>query len=179
VVLGFDGSWTRDSTAIVGATVEEHPYLFQVAAWERPANDPHWRVDSGAVDAAMAAAVDRYDVREIACDPHEWRAQLQSWEERGWPVVEWPNVLARTVPAWKEFYAAVMEHRLSHDGDPAMARHVGNAVLKVDQRGARPTKEHGASGRKIDRLVAGMIAHDAARRLSTEPAAAVPEFFTL
>lgn len=169
VVIGFDGSWTGDSTAVVGATVSDTPHLFRIAGWERPAGDVHWRVDSGEVEAAMADAVSRLDVRAIACDPHEWRAQIQSWEDRGWPVEEWPNVLARTVPAWKELYAAVMERRVTHDGDPAMARHAANAVLKVDQRGARPTKEHGSSGRKIDLLIAGMIAFDVARRVSAHP----------
>lgn len=164
VILGFDGSWTGDSTAIVGATVEAEPYVFQVAAWERPADDPHWRVDNAAVDEAMSAALRTYDVTRIVCDPHEWRAQLADWTDRGWPVVEWPNVLGNTVPAWKEFYAAVMERRLTHDGDPAMARHVANAVLKVDHRGARPTKEYGSSTRKIDRLIAAMMAFDQARR---------------
>lgn len=177
VVLGFDGSWTGDSTAIIGATVGTNPHLFAVAAWERPPDDPHWRVDSGAVDAAMAAAVERYRVSAIAADPAQWRAQLQAWEERGWPVIEWPNTLARTIPAWKEFYAAVMEHRLTHDGDPGLARHVANAVLKIDQHGARPTKEYGSSGRKIDRLIAAMMAFDVARQ--RQPAQAVPEFIVL
>jgi len=175
VVLGFDGSWTGDSTAIVGATIEGVPHLFTVAAWERPPDDQHWRVDAGTVDLAMADALRAYDVKRIGCDPYEWRAQLQAWEERGWPVEEWPNVLARTIPAWKEFYAAVMERRLTHDGDPGLARHVANAVLKVDQRGARPTKEHATSGRKIDRLIAAMIAHDLARR-GDAPAPTGPAF---
>jgi len=163
VVLGFDGSWTGDSTAIIGATIEPIPHIFAVAAWEKPPDDPHWRVDSAEVDQAMADALLRYDVRRIACDPHEWRAQLQDWQERGWPVVEWPNVLARTVPAWKDLYGAVMEQRVTHDGDPGLARHVANAVLKVDHRGARPTKEYGSSTRKIDRLIAAMMAFDQAR----------------
>ncbi|HUW17424.1 MAG TPA: terminase large subunit [Actinomycetes bacterium] len=177
VVLGFDGSWTGDSTAIIGATVGPEPHLFSVAAWERDPTDIHWRVDAGTVGLAMAEAVERYDVVEIACDPYEWREQISLWQERGWPVTEWPNTLARTVPTWKEFYSAVMEKRLSHDADPGLARHVANAVLKVDHRGARPTKEHGSSGRKIDRLIAGMIAFDRART-QREPDA-VPEFFAL
>lgn len=177
VVLGFDGSWTGDSTAIIGATVGPEPHLFSVAAWERDPSDVHWRVDAGVVEQAMAEAVERYDVVEIACDPAEWREQLARWTERGWPVTEWPNTLSRTVPTWKEFYSAVMEHRLSHDADPGLARHVANAVLKVDHRGARPTKEHGSSGRKIDRLIAAMMAFDRAR---TQPAAqAAPEFIQL
>lgn len=177
VVLGFDGSWTGDSTAIVGATIEPIPHIFAVAAWERPPDDPHWRVDSAAVDQAMGDAMRAYDVKRIACDPHEWRAQLQDWQERGWPVVEWPNVLARTVPAWKEFYSAVMEQRVTHDGDPGLARHVANAVLKVDHRGARPTKEYTTSGRKIDRLIAAMMAHDEA--VQVVPAPIVPQSFTI
>ena len=177
VVLGFDGSWTGDSTAIIGATVGPEPHLFAVAAWERPPDDPHWRVESGAVDAAMAEAVTRYQVIAIACDPAQWRAQLQAWDERGWPVVEWPNVLARTIPAWKEFYAAVMERRLTHDGDPGLARHVANAVLKIDQHGARPTKEYSSSGRKIDRLIAAMMAFELAHQ--RQPVAVIPEFIVL
>ena len=155
------------------------PYLFSVAAWERPTNDLHWRVDAATVEAAVAAAVERYEVVEIACDPHEWRAQLQAWSERGSPVSEWPtNSLPRMVPAWKEFYAAVLEKRITHDGDPAVARHVANAVLKVDKWGAHRPRNTPAR-RKIDRLIAAIIARDLAVALAGEPPAAVPEFFAL
>jgi phage terminase large subunit-like protein len=91
---------------------------------------------------------------------------MQAWEARGWPVVEWPNSPQRTIPAWKAFYGATLERRLTHDGDPGLARHVGNAVLKIDHRGAYPTKEHGSSGRKIDRLMAAMFAYDQAVALA-------------
>lgn len=172
VVFGFDGSWTGDSTAIVGCTLDFH--LFEVAAWERPPEDLHWRVEADEVDAAMVAGFKAYNVVELACDPHEWRDQIQRWEKQfGYRrVEEWPtNSLERMVPAWKEFYAAVMEHRLTHDGSPGMARHVANAVLKVDQRGARPTKETRSSGRKIDRLIAALIARDRAAFHAANPPA--------
>lgn len=177
VVLGFDGSWTGDSTAIIGATVGPQPHLFAVAAWERGPGDVHWRVDAATVEAAMAEAVHRYDVREIAADPAQWREQLAAWQERGWPVIEWPNTLSRTVPTWKEFYAAVMDGRLTHDGDPGLARHVDNAVLKIDAHGVRPSKEYGSSERKIDRLIAAMMAFDRARAPQVEQP--VPEFIAL
>lgn len=162
IVLGVDGSWTGDSTAIIGCTVSDF-HLFEVAAWEREPDDQHWRVEAEEVDQALIEATAKYNVVEIACDPHEWRAQIQAWEAKKLPVIEWPtNSLVRMIPAWKEFYAAVLEKRLSHDGTPALARHAGNAVLKVDQRGARPTKDFKSSGRKIDRLIAAIIAHDRA-----------------
>jgi hypothetical protein len=40
------------------------------------------------------------------------------------------------------FYSAVVDRLLSHDGSAALARHVGNAVLKEDSRGTRLAKEH-------------------------------------
>lgn len=172
VVLGFDGSWTGDSTAIIGCTLDFH--LFEVEAWERPPEDLHWRVEADEVDASMVAAFKNYNVVELACDPHEWRDQIQRWEKQFGlrRVQEWPtNSLERMVPAWKEFYAAVLEKRLTHDGTPGLARHVANAVLKVDQRGARPTKETRSSGRKIDRLIAALIARDRAAFHAAHPPA--------
>jgi phage terminase large subunit-like protein len=168
IVIGFDGSWTGDSTALMGCTLDFH--LFEIACWERPIGDVHWRVDAETVDAAIEAAYGRYKVLEMACDPHEWRAQIQEWQRRRRAVIEWPtNSLERMVPAWKEFYSAVMESRLSHDGSPGFARHVGNAVLKIDQRGARPTKEYNSSERKIDRLIAALIARDRAAFHASKP----------
>jgi phage terminase large subunit-like protein len=171
IVAGFDGSWTGDSTALIGCTLDFH--LFEIAAWERPPDDLHWQVEADEVDAAVAVMFGRYTVLELAGDPHEWRAQLQAWERRFGVrrITEWPtNSLERMVPAWKEFYAAVMEKRLTHDGSPGLARHVANAVLKIDARGARPTKETKSSGRKIDRLIAALIARDRAAFYADRPA---------
>ena len=43
-----------------------------------------------------------------------------------------------------------------------LARHLQNAVLKIDQKGPRITKEHRGSPRKIDGAVACVIAADRA-----------------
>ena len=47
-----------------------------------------------------------------------------------------------------------------------MARHVGNAVLRADARGARLAKEHRDSKRRIDAAVAAVMAHDRAAILA-------------
>lgn len=166
VVLGFDASWTNDSTALVGCTVEDR-HLFVIAAWERPLDAPSWVVPSDDVERALLEALATYDVVEIACDPHMWREQMARWVDQGMPVTEWPtNVIARMVPACREFYTAVVEGRLSHDGDPRLARHIANAVVKEDQAGARIVKQ--ARGQKIDLAVAAVIAYDRAHA-SREP----------
>jgi phage terminase large subunit-like protein len=69
-------------------------------------------------------------------------------------------------PATSRFYAAVVDRLLTHDGSSGLARHVGNAVLREDARGARLAKERRDSPRRIDAAVAAVMAHDRAAVLA-------------
>jgi len=69
-------------------------------------------------------------------------------------------------PATSRLYSAAVDRLLSQDGDPRLARHVANAVLKEDSRGARLAKEHKDSRRRIDAAVAAVMAHDRAAVLA-------------
>jgi phage terminase large subunit-like protein len=82
------------------------------------------------------------------------------------------------VPACNKFYEQVVEKQIDHDGDPTLARHLSNAVVKIDQYGPRIVKEHRHSPRKIDAAVAGIIALDRALQIreKKEPPK-VPQFF--
>ena len=82
-----------DSTALVAATVEERPYLWVVGLWERPDRAPaEWVVDREQVDATVNAAMERYDVAELACDPFGWHAELVRWADAyGQVVLEFPT----------------------------------------------------------------------------------------
>ena len=59
----------------------------------------------------------------------------------GLPVMEYPQSPGRMTPATARFYEAVVNGQLTHSGDSRLARHVGNAVLREDARGARLAKE--------------------------------------
>jgi phage terminase large subunit-like protein len=173
IVLGFDGAWSNDSTAIVACTVE-HPHLFVVGHWEKPLDDPHWRVDTGEVKQAIIEACRERNVREVTCDPYRWQDVLQVLANEGLPVVEFPtNSVQRMVPACQEFYSAVLEQKITHDGDVRLARHVANANVKHDRFGSRIVKETATSPRKIDLAVAAVIAH--ARARLAEPASIYEE----
>jgi len=163
ITVGFDGSYSGDSTALVGCTTND-PHLFVIDAWERrDSDDPNWRVPISEVEEAIRRACARWDVREVDCDPYRWQRSMQALEEEGWPIVEWPTGSpARMVPACAKFYDAVMERRLTHDGDPRLARHIDHCVLKTDGKGPRIVKEHKYSPRKIDLAVCAVIAHDRA-----------------
>jgi hypothetical protein len=149
-LLMLDGSWSGDSTGIVAATRDG--FLFPVVHHERDETDgPDWRVPVTAVEDDLRRAMD-LGARGTLLDPHRWQRTAVVLTEEGYQVHEWPtNSLARIIPAWKDFYAAVMDaDQISHNGDTALARHIENIVLKIDAHGARPVKEHRHSTRHID-----------------------------
>jgi phage terminase large subunit-like protein len=170
VVLGFDGSFSNDSTALVAVQLGERPHLDVAACWERPPDaDEAWRVPILDVEDAIRQACRRWQVREIVCDPFRWARTFQVLEDDGLPVVEFPQSPARMVPATQRFYEAVVNKTLTHSGDERLARHIGNCVLKVDSRGQRLAKDTKNSPRKIDLAVAAVMAADrAAQRVEQE-----------
>lgn len=162
LVLGFDGSASGDSTALVAVTLDFHVVPLNI--WANP-GEPGWRVPRGEVSDAIADAFDRFDVAELAADPWGWRSELEEWgkqygERR---VTEWnTGFRQRMGPAADRVYAAVMEHKLTHNGDPQLAEHVRNTVAQQTAVGALVQKDKKNSPRKIDATVAMIAAFDRA-----------------
>lgn len=179
VVLSFDGSYSGDSTGILATTVEANPHQFVVGHWERTQNDPQdWRVDIAEVEQAIREACAKYNVLEVACDPFRWARSMQALENEGWPIVEWnTSSPARMVPACAKFYDVVSEGRITHDGDPRLARHIDNCVLKTDRLGPRIVKDNKNSPRKIDLAVCAVVGIDRATFLNGTPDEEDPFFF--
>lgn len=149
-VLFLDGSWSGDCTAVVGC--RRDGFLFVVLHHEKTELDgPDWRVPVMEIERDIQRALDA-GARGLLLDPHRWQRTAAELEEKGYPVAEWPtNSLARIIPAWNDFYAAAVDaNGLTHDGNLALDRHIGNIVLKQDARGARPVKMHRTSTRHID-----------------------------
>jgi phage terminase large subunit-like protein len=161
VWLGFDGSYSGDSTALVGVTDDLH--VFVVGCWENPGR-AGWRVPRQQVKDKVAEAFDTWRVVEMLCDPPYWGAEIAEWvAQYRSRVVEFPTFSrARMAPACTTFYSAVLEGALSHDGDPRLARHVANAVVKSSPLGDYITKADKDSPAKIDLAVAAVIAYSAA-----------------
>ena len=163
VVLVGDGSWSGDSTALLAVTVEERPHLWPVGLWEKPEGVRDWRVPVAEVEQAIRHASKALPVVEVAMDPYRWQRSMQILEDEGLPIVEYPmGSVERMVKAWKVFYDAALDEGLTHSGDPALERHVGNMVLKLDARGARPTKDSKMSERHIDLGVCAVAGVDRA-----------------
>lgn len=160
IVLGFDGSFSDDSTALIGATVEPEPYVFVVGLWERDQTSPvAWHVPHADVDRTLFEACARWDVREVTGDPRLWQRDLEEWARQKIPVVPFPQSATRMIPAAQRFYEAVTTGSMRHSGDPRLARHVGNTTVRAN---GHLSKEHKDSGRKIDAAVAAVMAYERA-----------------
>lgn len=169
VCLGFDGSASGDSTALVGCTLDGH--LFVVAAWEAPKDDLRWRVPRNEVTGMIASAFEQWDVVELAADPWGWRSELEEWEAAHKNVVQWNTAHAqRMAPATDRLYAAIMDESMTFDGDPRLVEHINNCVPKSTALGDLVHKDKRNSTRKIDLAVAAIVAFDrAAWHLANPP----------
>ena len=183
IVLGIDGSFSGDTTAIVGVTVpksrDDKPHVFLVKAWEKQPDDlDDWRVDTLEVEQTLIAFCQSHpNVKELAFDPFRWQRSMAVLQDLGLPVVEFPSTSPRRmVGACSKVFDSVTEATLTHDGNPLLARHLDNCVLKIDNLGPRIVKESRNSPRKIDAAVAFVIAYD--RATSKLETMALPEFFS-
>jgi phage terminase large subunit-like protein len=180
IVLGFDGSYNGDASVIVGAVVpkaDEPVKVFMVKAWEKDMehDPPEWRVDIAEVEQTIMDFCQKHTVKEIACDPFRWQRSMEFLENQGLPVVAFPQSPQRMIKACAKFYDAVADGRIVHDGDPLLARHIGNTAVKLTPAGPHIKKESPHSLRKIDAAVAAILAHDRASGKIEETF--VPEFF--
>jgi phage terminase large subunit-like protein len=168
VALGFDGSRTRDATALV-ATEVATGFQHTLGVWERPPNREHWEVPVDEVHTAIAAAHERWTVYALYCDPPYWETQVNEWAGRYPKVVEWwtnrPRVMANAI---RGFVGGIVGGDLGHDGSPTLRNHIGNArretINMLDEQGERLwviRKERPDSPQKIDAAMAAILSWEA------------------
>ncbi len=181
IILAFDGSFSGDASVIVGAVIpkdEEPVKVFLVKVWEKDLelDGDDWRVDVADVEATIIDFCQKHpNVREVVCDPFRWQRSMQVLEDLGLPIVEFPQQPSRMIKACATFYDSVTDDRLEHDGNPTLARHLDNAILKMTPAGPHIRKDARNSPRKIDAAVAAVMAVD--RALAGRIEQVVPEFF--
>lgn len=181
VVMFFDGSKSRDATALVGCCVSDG-HVFVIGIWEpNPSHDADDVVPVEMVDLAVQTAFDTLNVVAFFADVHEW----ESFTKVDWPkrfkdrLRVWPSRTGRDVQpiAWDmrghvyEFTRAaelveaeIVDKGFTHDDDPRLARHVANARRRPNRWGVSIGKASPSSSLKIDAAVA-MIGARMVRRL--------------
>ncbi len=172
VTLGFDGSRSRDATAIVVCRIRDGR-LFRGKVWV-PADFPDHRVPRLDVNDIVDAMFEAYDVRYMYADPYRWQDYLDVWAARySGRVVEFPtNVERRMDAAIERFQTAYRDGTLTHDGDTTLADHAkATALVKGKRKPPREDEEanrveHYLSLTKkgdglIDAFVAAHLAYEA------------------
>ncbi len=169
VVLFFDGSKSKDATALVGCTLEAG-HVFTLGVWEPDPGDPDETVDAGLVDLAVMKAFEDYRVVAFFADVREWEQfALTEWPQRYKDKLKvWAAPQARPPQpiAWDmrghsyEFAKAteacheeILSRAFTHDGHSAVARHMANARRRPYRDAIAIGKESPHSPRKIDAAV--------------------------
>lgn len=183
IVMFFDGSKSRDATGLIGCAMSDG-FIFSLGIWEPGnAHDTEDVVPTALVDAAVDRAFDRYDVVAFFADVKEWEGFVKvTWPERhadkvilsATPTGKDPQPFAWDMRGQGHAYefgiatefteTEIVERGFTHDGDEALARHVGNARRHGYKGLIIVRKESPDSARKIDGAVC-MIGARMARRV--------------
>lgn len=160
ICLGFDGSLYDDWTALIAITLEDG-FIFPIQIFNP--KDFGGKVPASAVDAAVAKAFKEYEVVRFYPDPPYWQDEVDGWHaEYGDAVVEWwTNRRTPMARAVERFQTAAQTGGLMHDGDAALAEHVGNTHADMHREGLLLRKEFEKSPKKIDACVAAVLANEA------------------
>lgn len=193
IVAFFDGSRTRDATALIACHVETG-YVFTVDVWEPDAGASHGpdgaEIPVDEVDAAVERMFERWDVRAMFADVREW----ESFTKVTWPKRYGDDLELHAVPGGKDpqpiawdmrtrtydFTMAceltlteIAERAFRHDGDSRTGRHVVNCRRHPNRWGVSVAKESRDSPKKIDAAVC-VIGARMVRRLLLAQRAAQP-----
>src|SRR5699024_6411719 len=119
--------------------------------------------DRSEVHAAVDEVFYRYKVKRMYCDPFWWETEIGDWaQEYGDEVVmEWrtnrPQAMFESI---SRFEIDLRNGRITHDGCPITAEHVGNAVKK-NRKGQIYLLDKPEEHQKIDAAMTSILAHEA------------------
>lgn len=129
VTLGFDGARFRDATALV-LTDMKTGFQQLEGLWERQPDAPDdWEVPEAEVTEKVYELMRDYRVLKLYADPPHWTNVVGEWSVRYPDVVEewWTNRRRPMYRAIRAYREAMSSGRVSHNGDPDLERHIGNA----------------------------------------------------
>lgn len=113
----------------------------------------------------QAAAIDEHGRGipgpEFAFDPWGMAESADMLEQEKLNMLKFPQNESRMVPASSDFYSAIMEGRIRHDGDAVLARHVNAAVAKPTDRGWRLARPKGKRVAMDGAIALGIAVHRA------------------
>ena len=186
-IAGLDLSKTKDMSSLVLVFPDEVSECYRQLAWfwlpqeeaERKnhlapyltwAHDgwleltPDPVIDYRYILRKVLELCEKYMIQEIVYDPtfaNELTSEVE--EQAGITRVEFPQTGMRFAPATAEYESLVISGKLHHNGNPILTWQAGHVMVKTDFKGyKRPVKPKADDYRKIDGIVAGVMALDRA-----------------
>ena len=172
ILLFLDGALTRDSTVLVGITVEDRPHIFLVDAWERPDAGlrSDWHVPRREVIERVAEMQEEFTVVLLGGDSDRyWSPQLIAWEDEYGEdrVVHFPTrmgkLMGNAIDNFEEEWRASLakaseggETTFTFDGDDLLRRHFANTVLA--KRPSSPYRVMAKASEGTDDKIDGAVA---------------------
>ncbi|WP_223852148.1 hypothetical protein [Bifidobacterium myosotis] len=194
ITLGFDGSVSKDSTALVGCRVSDGMiFLIRLEARPDGPEGADWKVDRDAFDETARRVMDEYNVVGFFADAAFFETMIAGWEKDYAKQLKYGprksgDLIKFYTNNWKlDMYRATenaaTSFRYSYEepengrpvpndiallADPRLINHFRHAIRHEKTYGYKIYKETPASPDKIDACVAGVLAYQArARYLET------------
>ncbi len=192
VTLGFDGSLTDDSTALVATRVDDGA-AFLLAIWEKPEGPAGrgWEVDKSAVRGIVDNVFATLDVVAFFSDVALWETDIDAWRDDyserllvkattrhaiGWDM---RGHLMETTRSAEAMNRAIVEREMpwgphvllnneSIRADEVLKRHILNGRRRLNRWGTSFGKESRESPKKVDALAALILSRMARSRLLAE-----------
>lgn len=183
VVLGFDGSLTDDSTALIAIRISDRA-VFLLGLWEKPEGPAgvNWEVPKDEVRDTVDNAFATLDIIAFFSDVAYWETDIDRWRaeygERLTVKASVKHAVGYDMRSHKQLLTigaeslqrALSEGQLGYGphmlwnrpnvhADEALTRHYLNARRRLNQFGTTFGKESRESPRKIDALAATLLAY--------------------
>lgn len=158
ITVGFDGSKTADTTAIVIQEVETG-FVEVWEFWEKDELDPEWAINREDVYSSLKKLSEKYDIQLMWVDASYWDLDVRKWDKLyDFNVEIVPPSAARMTPLAHQFTQDLVEGIVKHGDDKELNKYSFRALLKDD---GSFTKASNKMIDRIDLLVAAILANGA------------------
>lgn len=154
ICLGFDGSQTKDATAIVAISLKTG-LLTVLKLWEKDPKNPNYRVNPSEVEAEIDLIYKKYDVKFFYGDPSKFYDSFSKWIKKyGKTVRDEPPTISRFQPYSQKFREALYDNKIVWS-DKKIKEHFLNAVVNWREMPIRASRN---DNKYIDVLIASIYA---------------------
>lgn len=169
IVLGFDGSRSKDATALVAIRIRDQA-IVPIRIWERDTSVEKWEVPRDEVNGAVDYCFSHYQVRAFFSDVYPWESYIDLWANK-----YRAQLMIKATPQHSIGYnmsghqeeltlanarliGAIHDQNVVHNKDSILKRHVMNARRTFNQYGMYFTKDGRENDKYNDAYAASLLA---------------------